>query len=321
MECDAPISIKLNPPRPDGKGGLIYYFPAGCGKCLPCLMRRKAQWSFRIQAEARNAFSAYFVTLTYDDRHVPIGDCKLSGNKLDHKLFIQNLRTLENEKVLLTRKLGSSEELSRKLLSIKEDQPLKYYGVIEYGDRFARPHFHYILLNIRDTNNINLAWTNRRIRAYKKNGYIPENLGDSFGIIQVDDCNVNTIDYVLKYMIKDHEKQDYEGKQKEVSFMSKGFGLSYVDDEFVNFIKQPENNLVVNDRGSKIGLPRYYRKKFLSDFENNRKIALIKDAIEVEKERNDKKIRMHGKDPGLVLKQAKDIRKHMLSRNNQRELK
>jgi len=320
MECDAPLSIKLNPPRPDGKGGLIHYFPAGCGKCLPCLMRRKAQWSFRIQAEARQAFSSYFVTLTYDDKHVPIGDYQLSGNKLDHKLFIQNLRKLENEKVLFTRKLGSSAELSRKLLSIKEDQPLKYFGCIEYGDRYSRPHLHYILLNIRDTDNINLAWTNRKIRTYKRNGYVPENLGDSFGRIQVDDCNINTIDYVLKYMIKDHEHEDYTGREKEVSFMSKGLGMSLVDDEFKHFIQSPQNNLVVNDRGGKIGLPRYYRKKLLTDSENNRKIAFIKDATEAKKSKDEESLRRLGKDPGLLNKQGKDIRKRLLSKNKMREL-
>jgi len=321
MECDAPLSIKLNPPRLDGKGGLIHYFPAGCGKCLPCLIRRKAQWSFRIQAEARNSFSSYFVTLTYDDKHVPIGDYKLSGNKLDHKLFIKNLTKLENPKVLLTRKLGSSQELQRKLSGQSEEGRLKYYGVIEYGDRYSRPHFHYILLNIRDTDNINLAWTNKPIKTYKKNGYIPENIGDSFGRIQVDDCNVNTIDYVLKYMIKDHEKQDYEGKQKEVSFMSKGFGLSLVDDEFINFIKQPQNNLVVNDRGSRIGLPRYYRKRYLSDLENNRKIAFIKDAKEADEKKNEALFSRVGKNIDLHIKNGKDLRHKTLSKNKQRELK
>jgi len=321
MECDAPLSIKLNPPRPDGKGGLIHYFPAGCGKCLPCLMRRKAQWSFRIQAEARQAFSAYFVTLTYDDKHVPIGDYKLSGNKLDHKLFIQNLRKLEKPEVLRTRSLGSYAELQRKLSGQSEDGGLKYYGVIEYGEQFGRPHFHYILLNIRDTNNINLAWTNKPIKVYKKNGYIPEGIGDSFGRIQVDDCNVNTIDYVLKYMIKDHEKQDYEGKQEEVSFMSKGFGLSLVDDEFINFIKQPENNLVVNDRGSRIGLPRYYRKLFLSESENNRKIVFIKTTTQNQKSKDEDALRRLGKNPELIQKQAKDMRHRTLSKNKQRELK
>jgi len=284
-------------------------------------MRRKAQWSFRIQAEARQAFSAYFVTLTYDDKHVPIGDYKLSGNKLDHKLFIQNLRKLEKPEVLRTRSLGSYEELQRKLSGQSEQGKLKYYGVIEYGEIHLRPHFHYILLNVRDSNNINVAWTNKPIKISKKNGYVPENLGDSFGRIQVDDCNVNTIDYVLKYMIKDHEKQDYEGRQKEVSFMSKGFGQSYVDDEFLNFIKQPENNLVVNDRGRRIGLPRYYRKKYLDNSENNRKIAFIKDAKQTQENENEIKLIRQGRNPELVNKQAKDIRKKMLSKNKQRELK
>jgi len=121
-------------------------------------------------------------------------------------------------------------------------------------------------------------------------------------------------------MIKDHENKDYTGREKEVSFMSKGLGMSLVDDEFKHFIQSPENNLVVNDRGTKIGLPRYYRKKLLTDSENNRKIAFIKDATEVKKSQDEDSLRRLGKDPGLINKQGKDIRKRLISKNKLREL-
>jgi len=100
MECDAPVSIKFNPPKPDGKGGLIHYFPAGCGKCLPCLTKRKAQWAFRINEEARKSISAYFITLTYDDAHLPLGDGVSTVNKQDHFNFIKHLKLLERNEVL-----------------------------------------------------------------------------------------------------------------------------------------------------------------------------------------------------------------------------
>jgi len=300
MECDAPLSIKLNPPRPDGKGGLIYYFPAGCGKCLPCLMRRKAQWSFRIQAEARNAFSSYFVTLTYDDKHVPIGDYQLSGNKLDHKLFIQNLKKLETQKVLSTRKLGSSEELRRKLLFIPEDEKFRYYGVIEYGDRFQRPHLHYIIFNIVDRSNIGRAW-NR-------------------GISQVDECNVNTIDYVLKYMLKHVDKKDDE-RQREVSFMSKGIGMVAADDpNFVRHIERINANSVVNTRGQEIGLPRYYRKKLLTDKQREEKNRYISDLLEKQSYEFEMRNVRRGKNPDTVRMHAKTARFIELKRNQNRNL-
>jgi len=321
MDCDSPISIRLNPPRMNAERQPIYSFPAGCGKCLPCLRRRKQQWSFRIQAEARQAFSAYFVTLTYDDNHVPIGDLELSGSPEDHKLFISNLRKLENQKVLLTRKVGSSAELQRALRNQKETGKFTYFGCLEYGDRNSRPHLHYILLNIRDTDNINLAWTDKPIKVGKRTGWVPTQIGDSIGRIDVQDCNINTIDYVLKYMIKDHSGKDYDRKVKERSWMSKGIGLSYVDDEFEKFIKQPEANLVVNDRGSKIGLPRYYRKKLLTQKENDRKIEYISSEISRIDDENRERLERYGKNPDLVDKLARDARKRTLSKGKQRDLK
>ena len=42
-----------------------------CGKCLPCKMRKRSSWSFRLVQELRYSKSAYFITLTYDDFNVP----------------------------------------------------------------------------------------------------------------------------------------------------------------------------------------------------------------------------------------------------------
>lgn len=231
---------------PDGKGGLIYWFPADCGKCLKCLVKRKAQWGYRLTEENRVSFSSYFVTLTYDDKNVPHGDGTLSINKNDHTEFITNLKELESPKALEVRKAISIEEHERKERKIEEVGKLKYYGVYEYGDQLGRPHAHYIIFNVRDSNNIATAWAK--------------------GNIDVDpDVNVNNIDYVLKYMIKDHSNVDYEHKQKEVSFMSKGIGLCAADHNFQRSIKRVDQNQVINQRGRKIPIPRYYRKKFLSD--------------------------------------------------------
>lgn len=321
MECDMPISIKLNPPRSDGKGGLIYYFPAGCGKCLPCLMKRKAQWSYRIQAEARKAFSSYFITLTYDDRHLPLGEVGSSVNSSDHKLFIKNLKKLENEKVLSTRKMVSADEWRRISNNEKVKGRLKYYGCFEYGDENSRVHLHYILLNVSDINNINLAWTDKPIKTLKKDGYEPTNVGNSMGRIAVDDCNINTIDYVLKYMIKDNSNKDYSDREKEKAFMSKGFGLSLVDDEFKKYIKKPDANLVVNDRGSKIGLPRYFRKKFLNEEESNKKISYIRQKVSQEWDKKERELEREGRSIYLVDALNKEKRRGLLNKNKKRELR
>lgn len=325
MACDAPISIKYDPPISDGKGGFIYYFPGDCGKCLKCLYKRKAEWSFRMVQEKRDSFSAYFVTLTYAEWSVPVGEDGYCGNKNDHSDFVRWLRYFENEKRLKERGYMSSEELTRVKNSIDEyakDEKgnpkfrLKYYCALEYGDsENGRPHFHYILFNVHDINNIDRAWS--EILRDSEGNYYPNR---SKGKIDIQECNVNTIDYVLKYMVKDKKEGENEDKQKECSFMSKGIGVGYVDPEFIRYAAKPESNQVVNTRGSKIALPRYYRKKFLSEEENMAKRTYIAAEVAKTEEMEDKKWTSQGEVPDKVRQRAKEARYTVIKKRARRPI-
>jgi len=290
MACDAPLSIKYKQPLPDGNGGWIYYFPADCGKCLKCLIKRKAQWSYRMVEELNNSFSAYFVTLTYDDKHLTYTDSGNTINPFDHKQFIENLKEYEKAEMLNYRPY-STEEIYRKDNGIKEVGKLAYYGVSEYGGKTGRSHWHYILFNIRDTSSISLAWIKGRI--------------------QIDECNINTIDYVLKYMIKDRENDQPAGK-KECSFMSKGIGMQGITEEFIKQISEPENNQVVNSRGHKVALPRIYRKRYLEKDQLREKAKYINEHIELQKQENEIRTRLLGLDPAKNDVVSKQIRQKKL---------
>lgn len=300
MACDSPLSIKYDPPMPDGKGGFIYYFPADCGKCLNCLNKRKRQWSFRMTEQKRVSFSSYFVTLTYSDEYLPMTDTGCTVNKNDHFHFIKELKKYESPKMLALRPAISIEEHDRKVRGIPENGKLKYYGVSEYGDLGGRSHWHYILFNVRDLDNIRLAWP--------------------FGKIEIDpDVNVNNIDYVLKYMVKDHTGQDYEDKSKELSFMSKGLGESIADDQFKAYINQVNNNLVINTRGRKLPIPRYYRKKFLSEEVRLKKNQYIADQVEESKLNFERSLSQQGIDPFAYDVAGKEHRAKLLKDRNKRK--
>lgn len=290
MACDAPLSIKYDPPLNDGRGGWIYYFPADCGKCLPCLLKRKAQWSYRMVEEMRNSNSAYFVTLTYEDWALPHGDWKATGNKNDHKLFIKWLKYYEDPKRLDKRTYISPDELRR---PIRQKKLLKYYGVLEYGDLRSRPHFHYILFNIQDVDSITSAWCTQT--KIGKGKYKPDRLR---GRVQVDECNINTIDYVLKYMVKDRQNQDPD-LEKERSWMSKGIG-DHVDDEFKKYINKDQGNLVLSQRSKRVPLPRYYRKKYIKPERVDAKNRYIAEQVEAQKNKSEARLRAEGLNPDKV---------------------
>jgi len=286
MACETPTWIKLDKPKYVG-GQWQYAFPADCGKCIVCLQKRKRQWSYRLMEEKNVSFSSYFVTLTYTNEFVPYGDNGYCANSNDHKEFIKWLKYYENPIRLSERKEMSMEEYRRSLYHVHEIGDLRYFGIIEYGDLGDRPHWHYLLFNVVDIDNISRAWSTQLCsspRGYHKAAeYTP---GVSKGRVDIDECNVNTVDYVLKYMMKhEMEKQNYD-RQEERAFMSKGLGLRVATDEFVRHIRLPQNNQVLNARGTKVPLPRIFRKKFLSDAENDAKQRFtISMALEKKKEK------------------------------------
>ena len=88
-----------------------------CGQCRGCRLEQRRQWAMRIVHEASLHEDNCFLTLTYDDAHLP-ADRSLS--KRDLQLFVKRLRKQE----------------------AKVDRRFRYFGVGEYGGRTGRPHYH-----------------------------------------------------------------------------------------------------------------------------------------------------------------------------------
>lgn len=111
MACVTPIFI-------DNKdGGKI---PVACGKCAACLKRKRNDWVTRLTAESRkHSGIATFVTLTYDDDHLPLNDLGWPVlDKSDLQKYFKRLRK-------------------------NRTNDLIYYAIGEYGPSTGRPHYHY----------------------------------------------------------------------------------------------------------------------------------------------------------------------------------
>ena len=48
-----------------------FKFLAPCGKCVCCQERKRKEWVFRMEEESKVNDWTAFVTLTYDDEHLP----------------------------------------------------------------------------------------------------------------------------------------------------------------------------------------------------------------------------------------------------------
>lgn len=93
-----------------------------CGKCSDC---RDSYFNSILQraiCESRSSYM-YFVTLTYDDSHIPYID-------------------LDSERVLYADYSHIQSMIKRFRASGSLNREFRYLCVNEYGDRYSRPHFH-----------------------------------------------------------------------------------------------------------------------------------------------------------------------------------
>lgn len=191
MLCNKPIIV----------GAHLY----PCGQCVPCRINRRRVWQHRIMLEAGLYGDNAFVTLTYDDEHLPFG-----GNLVpkDVQLWVKKLR----------RKLNGKK--------------VRYYCVGEYGDESFRPHYHFALFNF-----IGCARgrTKRDVRGrvdWQGCCASCRLVGDTWGNgdIEIGILEANSAGYLAGYVVKKMTRADdprLEGRHPEFGRMSLRPGIAY----------------------------------------------------------------------------------------------
>lgn len=260
--------MRCSNPYFDKKSGLQF----NCGKCHACRINYTSMWTLRCLFELDNwkTKGASFITLTYDDEHLP-KDLGLHKEQLQD--FFKRLRTN------LTRKYGKTFEIKYRACGEYGDKEKKYLPFVHgqpSGIPLGRPHYHSIVYGLDDMNDEHreiLAKSWKMCDPYmfdknrKDNGMLP--------VCREDIAYV--CGYVHKKLNGNLGKETYGIRQSPFSLSSQGLGLDYAMN--VNW-----NRGFTTMAGQKIGIPKYFRDKLginQADLIKVDKTAIFKNQDEI----------------------------------------
>lgn len=193
-------------------------------------MRRIQSWAFRLKKEEERSISSFFITLTYDNKHIPITENKfMTLEKTDLQKFFKRLRKRSKDKI-------------------------KYFACGEYGGKTHRPHYHAIIFNAR-WEDIEMAWSLE---------------GEQIGMVYYGSVERASIGYVLKYMVKNSNEKKHARDDRKPQFqvMSKGIGSNYLTKSMIRWHKDDMYQRYCTKEGKyNTPLSRYYKDKIYTDEE------------------------------------------------------
>lgn len=242
MPCYGPLTAYY-PKRDSGDTRLVFDprksetgipIKLPCGKCIGCKLEHSRQWAIRCMHEKRMHSASAFLTLTYDNEHLPAGGTLV---KRDLQLFMKRLR----------KQFGNG---------------VRFFACGEYGEKSLRPHYHVLLLSAD-------FMDRRPVNTRSANPYYTSPLLSKLwtsGSHIIGNVDFESAAYVARYCTKkitgpkaaDH----YRGREPEFLVMSRrpGIGTGYLE-KFKSEL-YAHDNCIVN--GAESSLPRFYDTKYAS---------------------------------------------------------
>jgi hypothetical protein len=257
MPCYHPLTAFTSKGTKSNGKKAIFFNPSGnidipitlpCGKCIGCKLEHSRQWAMRITHEASLYENNCFITLTYDDEHVPPD----YGLRKDHfQKFMKRYR--------------------------KSIEPLKirFYHCGEYGEENLRPHYHACIFNHNFDDRIHHTTTNDVPL------YTSERLNKLWGkgFTTIGDVTFDSAAYCARYVTKkiticdesdpnlfehynrvDSETGEYTIVSPEYSTMSRRPGIARQWFKKYHADMYPWDEVII--KNNPVKPPKYYDKLF-----------------------------------------------------------
>lgn len=230
--------------------GRLLYLP--CRHCVGCRLDHSKEWANRILLEQRYHDSSYFLTLTYDDEHLPYG-------------YGVDSSTGEVVSVHATLVKADLQKFFKRLRKVT-GQKISYFSAGEYGSQTYRPHYHCIIFGLKldDLKQIKRNFNNEPY-------FTSETIAKvwPFGIHVLGNVTMQSAAYVARYTIKkathnfSKEYYDIAGIEPEFQTISSkpAIGRRFFDDNIDKF-EYGTFSVSTPTGGVKMSMPEYFRKKY-----------------------------------------------------------
>lgn len=182
-----------------------------CGRCIGCRLEKSRQWAVRCVHENSMHEESAFLTLTYDDDHLPKNDGLV---KKDWQDFLKRYRMHLDYK--------------------RPGHKIRFYMCGEYGDQLGRPHYHALIFghDFSDKENIEQSQSGDEQFTSKKLDKLWGKGRATIGTVTFESAA-----YIARYIVK---KQSGEQAEKHYQKLDRDTGeICDVIPEFTLMSRRP----------------------------------------------------------------------------------
>lgn len=233
-----------------------------CGHCAGCKLSASSSWANRMEMELPYHKNAWFLTLTYDNEHVPWSyNSGLGVDMGTGEVMVENL-TLNYEDMQ-----GFWKRLRRNIDYHKrgDSKNLMYFQCGEYGGQTHRPHYHAIVYD--------LPIKPEELKEYKrKNGAVYYNVDWitkiwGMGHVVIAPAEWKAMAYTARYTTKKVYGRESKKYYEEMGILPERCNMSLKPAIGARYYEEHKDEIYRKDKiqlknGKVCKPPRYFDKLF-----------------------------------------------------------
>lgn len=194
-----------------------------CGQCIGCRLEYSRQWANRCMLELPYHDQSWFVTLTYDDAHVP-------------KTFTVDKKTGEVVAPALSLRSRDLQLFMKLVRRHFPNDKIRFFASGEYGTNSLRPHYHLIIFGLHLQDLVEYRKSPLGFCYFNSESlsrcWIDGTDGSQRGYVVVGAVSWDTCAYVARYILKKQKGATAAlygdlGIEPEFSRMSRRPGIGY----------------------------------------------------------------------------------------------